>query len=495
MMLKIGHKLLLAILATNVLLAAGFYVLGDWNFSRSFRDYLDHADAERLAPLATALGEKFRQRGNWEWVLDRDDPAWPQLLRRYLRAGMMRESSPPGFRRSPHDDPGGRSPPGDFERRPPPEDFDRPPPARRDALSFDPRLFLADRNHRLVRGDPSKQNEVYWIPVTLDGGAVGYVGFTRRTQITDDLDRLFRDRLRANLGWIAAGMTLIAALVAFLLARRLVRPIHELRGAARALASGDFTVSLAPQSHDELGELAHDVNSLATTLASNLKARQQWVADISHELRTPVAILQGEIEALRDGVRPWSPKALESLFQETRRLARLVNDLHELSLSDLGALSYQKQDVDLLAILHEVIEQQHSALAAKSLTVQLRPEQGTVKLHADAQRMNQLFSNLLNNSIFYTDAGGRIEIAVETSRDKVHITWSDSAPGVQSNDLPHLFDRLFRAEASRNRNSGGSGLGLAIVKNIIEAHRGTVRARHSPLGGLAFDIEFVTTRA
>ena len=117
------------------------------------------------------------------------------------------------------------------------------------------------------------------------------------------------------------------------------------------------------------------------------------------------------------------------------------------------------------------------------------------KLHADPQRINQLFSNLLNNSIFYTDTGGRIAIDVAADRYKVRITWADSAPGVRDADLPRLFDRLFRAETSRNRNSGGSGLGLAIAKNIIEAHRGTVRARHSPLGGLAFDIEFITTRA
>ncbi len=487
MTLKIGHKLLIAILATNLLLAAGFYVLGDLSFSRSFRDYLDHADAERLAPLVAGLSDEYRQRGNWEWVRDRDDPAWPQLLRRLWREGVMRgrEPGPSGFRRPPA---------GGLEHRVPQRGFDHPTPPQRDALTMNPRLFLADSSHRLVIGNPAKQNEVYWLPITLDGAAVGYVGFTRRTKITDDLDRLFRDSLRASLGWIAAGMSVIAALVALLLARRLVRPIRELRGATHALASGDYSVSLATQSGDEIGDLARDFNSLATTLGKNLKARQQWVADISHELRTPVAILQGEIEALRDGVRPWSPKAVDSLFQETRRLARLVNDLHELSLSDLGALSYQKQDVDLLAIIHGVVEQHRAALAAKSLTVQVRPERGAVPMHADPQRMNQLFSNLLNNSIFYTDPGGRIEIDVVADRYKLRITWADSAPGVRDTDLPRLFDRLFRAEVSRNRNSGGSGLGLAIARNIVEAHRGTVRARHSPLGGLAFDIEFVTTR-
>lgn len=488
MTLKISHKLLIAILATNVLLAAGFYVLGDLSFSRSFRDYLDRTVAERLAPLAAALGDEYRQRGNWDWVRDRDDPAWPQLLRRTLREGAMRdrEPGPPGFR---------RPPPGDFERRPPPGDFDRRPPPQHEMLGMNPRLFLADSHQRLVLGDPAKQNDVYWIPVPLDGATVGYLGFTRRAKITDDLDRLFRDRLRASLGWIAAGMTVIAALAAFLLARRLVRPILELRGATHALASGNYTVSLTPRGGDEIGDLARDFNALATTLGKNLKARQQWVADISHELRTPVAILQGEIEALRDGVRPWSPKAVESLFQETRRLARLVSDLHELSLSDLGALSYQKRDVDLLAIIHDVIEHQRDALRAKSLSVQLRPEQGVAMLRADAERMQQLFTNLLNNSIFYTDAGGRIEIDVGVERHRLRIVWADSAPGVQNGDLPRLFDRLYRAEASRNRNSGGSGLGLAIVKNIVEAHRGTIRARHSPLGGLAFDIEFDTTRA
>ncbi|MDH4134209.1 MAG: ATP-binding protein [Gammaproteobacteria bacterium] len=487
MTLKIGHKLLIAILATNLLLAAGFYVLGDLSFSRSFRDYLDNTVAERLAPLVTVLGEEYRRRGNWDWVRDRDDPTWPRLLHRQMREGMMQNRDtdpPPGLRRPFR---------GDFERRPPPGDIGRPSPPG--MMGINPRLFLADSQNRLVLGDPAKQNDTYWIPIPVDGNTVGYIGFTRRAKITDDLDRLFRDRLRASLGWIVAGMTLVASLAALLLARRMVRPIHELRSAARALASGDYSVSITPRSGDELGELAQDFNALATTLEKNLKARQQWVADISHELRTPVAILQGEIEALRDGVRPWSPKAVESLFQETRRLARLVGDLHELSLSDLGALSYQKQEVDLPALLHEVIEQHRAALDAKFLKVDVQAGQRTVMLHGDAERLRQLFSNLLNNSIFYTDSGGRIAIDITADRYRVRLTWADSAPGVRDADLPRLFDRLFRAEASRNRNSGGSGLGLAIVKNIVEAHHGTVRARHSPLGGLAFDIEFRTAGA
>lgn len=477
MSLKIGHKLLIAILATNVLLAGGLFVLGDWSIGRSFRDYLDRSDAQRLQPLVAALAEEYRQRGDWQWVRDRGDTTWPHLLRRYLQ-----EPPPPRERL-----------PGPRALHQPPADAP-PPPARPHGGAFpiDPPLFLADAGHQLILGNPALERQVYWLTITLDEATVGYLGFTRRNQITSDIDRLFRERMRSNLGWVAAGMLLIAMLIALGLARRLVRPIHALRNGANKLASGDYSVALTPQSRDELGELALDFNVLATTLEKNLKARQQWVADISHELRTPVAILQGEIEALRDGVRPWSPRAVESLYQETRRLSLLIHDLHELSLCDLGALSYRMDEVDLLEIIQEVIDHHHGVLEKKSLTAVVRSGLRVVRLHGDAGRLSQLFANLLNNSIFYTDAGGHIEIEVTAGRDKVEVTWSDSTPGVSDSDLPLLFDRLYRAEASRNRNSGGSGLGLAIARNIIEAHHGSVQAHHSPLGGLSLDIQFNT---
>ena len=477
MTLRIGHKLFIAILATNVALAGGIVALGDWSFSQSFRDYLDRATAEQLTPLISALSDEYRARGDWEWARDRNDPTWPLLLRRTLR-----ETRRPGLTRMLD-----RQPP-DF-RRPPPDD-ERAPPRPAAAMGVDMRLFLADGERRLVLGNPARQADVYWTPVKIDDAIVGYLGFARRAQITDALDRVFRDRLRAHFAWITAGMIAVSMLMAMLLARRLVRPLHELRAGAHALASGDYSPSLTVRSDDELGGLARDFNALAATLAKNLKARQQWVTDISHELRTPVAVLQSEIEALRDGVRPFSQKEVESLLQEIHRLSRLVNDLHELSLSDAGALSYRKQNIDVLAIIRDTLDHRRIELGAKSISVDVRPEQGAAMLHADRQRLEQLFANLLTNSLSYTDAGGRIEIEIVTMRDRMRILWSDSAPGVRDQDLPRLFDRLYRVDASRNRHSGGAGLGLAIVRNIVEAHDGQVRARHSTFGGLAIDIEW-----
>jgi two-component system sensor histidine kinase BaeS len=246
--------------------------------------------------------------------------------------------------------------------------------------------------------------------------------------------------------------------------------------------------------NDELGQLAEDFNTLALTLEQNRSARQQWIADISHELRTPLAILQGELEAVQDGVRPLNADTLDSLHTEVIHLNTLVNDLHELSMSDLGALVYEKEQIDIAGVLEQSVDM-HRPLAAKhQISVHLNIESShpdkEISMLGDEDRLMQLFDNLLQNTCRYTDPGGELHIVVKESTDQVRIEWFDSAPGVKEADLQHLFDRLYRVEASRNRAKGGSGLGLTICQNIVHAHEGTITASPSPLGGLKLTIIF-----
>jgi two-component system sensor histidine kinase BaeS len=205
-----------------------------------------------------------------------------------------------------------------------------------------------------------------------------------------------------------------------------------------------------------------------------------------------LSVLKGEIEALQDGVRVADADSLASLAQEVAQLWRLVEDLRTLSLSDLGALNYHKEPLDLGELLEEIVDDHYPTLQQADIDVELKLS-GTPMLLADGQRLTQLFTNLLQNTLRYTDAPGRLQISLQQQGRQIRVGWQDSAPGVSAADLPRLTDRLYRVDVSRDRASGGSGLGLAIARAIVEAHDGSMSASQSPAGGLAWQIVFPVT--
>jgi two-component system sensor histidine kinase BaeS len=308
----------------------------------------------------------------------------------------------------------------------------------------------------------------------------------RRPEALASIDRLYLRRQHLAFGAIGLGMLAAALLLGAGLSQWLSGRIRKLAAATASLTHGDYEVRLRPEGHDELARLAHDFNQLAETLAAARHSRRQWIADIAHELRTPLSILRGEIEALQDGVRPLGREAVNSLAGEAQRLARLVEDLHTLSLSDLGALSYHKEPVDLAEIVEDVLQAHGSLL--RNLNLKYQGERAM--LLGDAGRLAQVFANLLQNSSRYTDAPGTIAVSVKTTSAEVEVLWEDSSPGVPAEDLGRLGERLFRVEGSRSRDNGGSGLGLAIVRAIVEAHGGSVSASASALGGLRIRLGF-----
>lgn len=482
--LKIRHKLFFAILVANAILVSAILVFGSWIFDTSFRDYLDQTEATRLAPLADDLANEYSNQGDWRWVENRRHPTWRRLVSPYMNQG-------PGKRRSALGNNGDRPPPPD-ERR---------PPDRRPGPNHHP-LLLLDQNQQLIIGRPREIDQVYWIPIKLKSTVVGQLGFVRRTNITSGLDALFIERIKSNFSWMILGILLISAIISIPLSRIMVRPIEKLKRAMHSLTSGNFKASLTHQGNDELAELVEDFNTLSQTLDKNLTLRQQWIADVSHELRTPVAVLQGELEAIQDDIRKFDKAAVDSLHQEILRLSRLVNDLHELSLSDLGALSYEKTSVNMLELIQAVIDQHGDSLKAQSIDVTLQfpttgnktnyyPEQPSdFFIHGDVRRLGQLFTNLANNTQHYTQAPGKLLVSIRRQSSQIEIIWSDSTPGVSNTDITRLFDRLFRVEASRNRNTGGSGLGLAICQNIVTAHQGCIGAKHSEFGGVSIVMTF-----
>lgn len=351
-----------------------------------------------------------------------------------------------------------------------------------------PRLLLLDAAGIAVAGNRNMPTDALSLPLLIDEKPVGTLRLARQTQINAAVDLAFsRTQLRDAL-LVGVAILVAALLLAFALARWLLAPVRALTVATRALAAGDFGQRVATARHDELGALAQDFNRLAATLEQNRQARQRWGADIAHELRTPLSVLRGEIQALQDGVRAPTAGALDSLQAECLRLGSLVDDLYQLSLADAGALDYRFEPLDLAEFVRDALALQQRACRDAGLSLEADLA-ATPPVRADARRLGQLIDNLLGNARRYTDTPGRIRIAVGAGADYATLIVDDTPPGVPAAALPRLFDRLYRVETARARNAGGAGLGLSICRAIVDAHGGTIVAEHSPLGGLRIVVQ------
>ena len=451
---RLPLKLFLAIAGAIGALTFVTYLVFTWSFERGFVQYVNRADEARLELMSDRLADAYAQEGGWARLVA-DADRWQAMARDAL--GLPSSAAPGGRRELP--------------------------------LTIDPRLLLFDASRGVLIGRPELVAQAVLKPIDSGGQIVGYLGYVPRLERLQSLERVFLKRQHQAFAAVALGMLLAALVLAAGLAYWLSRRVRALVHATNALIRGDYTARLAPRGHDELAQLAGDFNTLAATLAAAQKARREWIADIAHELRTPLAVLRGEIESLQDGVRPLNQEGVASLAHETARLTRLVDDLHTLSLSDLGALSYHREPVDLAEVLRDAVASQRREAEARGLTLTLDLEDDTLVL-ADATRLAQVFANLMQNSLRYTDAPGRIAVALRRQGDRVVVEWQDSAPGVAVEDLSRLTERLYRVEASRSRAGGGSGLGLAIARAIVEGHGGTLTASASPLGGLAIRLAF-----
>ena len=451
---RLHVKLFLAIAGAIAGLTLVTYLVFSWTFERGFVQYVNRADEARLELMSDRLGEGYAREGGWAWVVN-DHDRWTAMSRDALG---LPASAEPGARR------------------------ELP-------LTIDPRLLLFDRDRKLLIGRQEAAGRATLAPIEAGGQVVGYLGYVPRVEQLASLERVYLTRQRLAFAAVAVGMVLAAFVLAAGLAFWLTRRVRALVAATGALIRGDYAARLAPRGEDELARLARDFNTLAATLSAAQEARRHWIADIAHELRTPLAVLRGEIESLQDGVRPLNQDNVASLAHETGRLSRLVEDLHTLSLSDLGALTYHREPVDLADVLTDAVSGQRREAEARGLALDLDLEDGAVVL-ADESRLAQVFANLMQNSLRYTDAPGRISVAVKREGDRVVVRWDDTAPGVPAEDLPRLTERLFRVDGSRSRAGGGSGLGLAIARAIVEGHGGTLMAAASSLGGLRITLAF-----
>jgi len=486
---NIKNKLLIVLLVANGLLALGMYALATQRIDKGFVEYLEKTQDQKLAPFAAAIGRTYGEYGDWRWVHARSS-TWRDLIESYVKDSSEgpRSEPPP---RPPFGEMGMPPPPGEGFAPPPRPgergDFGGPPPGR-GPLNLDLRFLVRDAGKTLIIGQSDLVKEARWLPIRYNDRVVGELGVITVPGDTSTMNEVFIQEQKRVVGYMVLALLVSAVIISLVIARHFQKPLARMTKAVRKLVAGDYQQTLAVDSSDEFGQLGNDLNLLSRTLKESQESRRQWIADISHELRTPVAIIQGELHAMLDGVREMNKDAIVSLQQESQRLSNLVGDLHELSLSDLGALAYHKQPLDLGELLDQFIDDKQSAATDAGLMIDKQFLQQQVIAFADDERLEQLFKNLFQNTLRYTDMPGTLLVSLETVDREVVIRWEDSSPGISDEDIPRLFDRLYRVGKSRSRAKGGSGLGMSICKNIVDAHDGEISVYHSPGGGVGIKI-------
>lgn len=469
--LRVVHKLFL-LLALAIALALG--ALGSitiLNLRRGFVAYVNTLDLARLAPLAQELDQRADAAQGFDGL--RTSTTWDALLHRLLDPKPPRGEPDPGANRPP-------PPPMPAPSlRAPGRHDDAPTPPAPPALP--PRISLLDAQHRWIVGAPLRADALER-PLQQNGALVGWLALQPLTHPVESRDTDFLSAQIRDMALLAGVLVLLALGVAWIFARHLLAPLRDVERSADRLANGTYGQHLETSRRDELGDLVRHINRLSSALQANERARRRWIADISHELRTPLSIVRGEIEAMQDGVRVADAGGLRSLHEEVMRLDRLVDDLHQLSMADLGTLSYRPQHIDIA----ELIDSACTSLEPIAREAQLAIERDLLPapVRVDPDRLRQLIDNVIGNSLRYSDRGGRVHIGMEKQAQSVAVFFDDTPPGVDNDSLARLFEPLYRGEASRDRKRGGSGLGLAIAQRIAVAHDGTLCALASPLGGL-----------
>jgi len=282
----------------------------------------------------------------------------------------------------------------------------------------------------------------------------------------------------------AAIAGVVALLLGILLTHSITRPIRDLTTATRAIASGDLEKQVEVRSKDELGELARSFNQMSADLARAGTLRRQMTADIAHELRTPLSLILGHSEALSEGVLPPTPETLQIVHDEARRLNRLVEDLHLLSLSEARELHMTFERVSPQALIKRAVTAHRPQAKQESISLEVAADSDLPDVNVDPDRMAQVLDNLLVNAIRVTPSEGSIRLSATRVPDGVLMVVQDSGPGVPPEELPWIFDRFYRGDKSRQRHDGGAGLGLAIARSLVEAHGGRIWAESPPGEGL-----------
>jgi signal transduction histidine kinase len=371
----------------------------------------------------------------------------------------------------------------------------RPPQAPQAPRPMEPPWFSGESTD--VLGPADQPFTVQSVPIRSDGSVVGTLVFAYDGEPgsfggafgIDDIGR----------GFLSAALALAAILLglAAIFSRRISRPLRQLNGAAEAMAAGDLQVRVRPPMVREVADLAHSFNRMADSLAQADQQRRQLTADVAHELRTPLSVVKGRLEGIQDGIYNADPAQIEGLLDEVALLERLIEDLRLLALADAGQLALYPEAVDAAHLVRDASRSFAHQAEERGVRLLVEAPEPLPELTADPQRVAQVLGNLVSNALRHTPAGGEVVISATTDDrqpttdgsgggsavgrpSSVVFSVRDTGMGIAAEDLPHIFDRFYRADRSRTRSSGGAGLGLAIARRIVEEHHGQIWANSEP---------------
>lgn len=356
-----------------------------------------------------------------------------------------------------------------------------------DRLGLSSRLSLYDAKRRFVVGEASDE-QISYRPIMVENQVVGYLGLKPVLDQDDALSINFFSNQKRYL-FLVYGLSILASLIAaLLLATYFKKPIQRLLNGTRELTRGNYQHQVKVKRNDELGDLSNELNQLAVILDQHETSRRQWVADTSHELKTPLAVLQAQIEAMQDGIRKPTPEHFASMLAQVTSLKKLTQDLAALAQADAQQLQFYYATVNPWEVVQQELMNFQPKFEQADLKVTVEGDGAEVDL--DLDRFKQIVANLLSNSIRYTEAGGQVHIHTEQNEKEWTLYVDDSPFGLTDEQLARIGERFYRVDDSRTRSTGGTGLGLALSCKITQAMGGSLSFAHSPLGGLRCKLSF-----
>jgi two-component system OmpR family sensor kinase len=459
---RLWVRLTLAFALVILVTVGAIALLADLTAGQAFRQYLSYTDIARFQNLVDLLAEYYDTQGSWDGV----DTILQQV--RIVSGGFPVPG--PGMR------------PGTLDWQ-----DDR----------FE--IILADADGRVVYERPEehlgrslkRDERAAAQEISVGGEVVGQLVIARPVQsaILGPLEQTFVSRLR----WLLLVAALLASslglVIGLVLSRNLTSPLGRLAAAARAVANRDFSRRVEVEGSAEIAEVAQAFNEMTVALEQSERQRQNMVADVAHELRTPLSVVQGNLRAILDDVYALDKTEISRLYDETRLLSRLVDDLRELALADAGQLRLYVRPTDTAQVIQGTLDNLSLAAEAHELALTANVSAELPTVQADPDRMAQVLRNLVVNALRHTPSGGSVTVTATPADRFVEVAVSDTGEGIAAEDLPHVFDRFWRADRSRVRDERwgrGSGLGLSVAQSLVEAQGGRIWAESEPGKGSVF---------
>lgn len=490
--LRLVHQQILLLVIVIFITMMTFGSMLIWNLHAGFGAYLAASEKNRLEQLGHFVEQKIIQAGGVQALgnLLNADP------KKIMDEFAVQQGEPPrnnnqsNIKTNSQNNPQGN----------------RPPPPH--SLQIEQRLALVSMNNEILFASPKMRQsnaindfqKIVRQPIVIDGHQIAELRMLKIDPPSSGLERQFLHQQYWGIGGAAILLSLFAIIIGTQGARQLVRPLKQIEHATNRIANGELAVRLNVDRQDEIGELQTNVNRMAQALQRLEGARRRWLADISHELRTPLAILRGEIDAVRDQVRTLDMNTITSLSEEVERLNHLIDDLHLLSMSDLGMLKVDFIEINAVQLVHTSVKRfTQRALQAGIDLVFIAPPNDTILVNWDVQRIEQVIANVVDNALRYTYKSdvtkqpSLVRLMLEQQSD-VCIIWIENTPPTMNKEqAARLFDPFYRTPNTERQAAQGSGLGLTICATLVAAHQGKISTFESDLGGLGIKITLPKT--